>query len=176
MHLPEKDKFTKVSVIIPTLNEARSIADTLDAIARLTGSVEVIVVDCGSDDETVAVARSQGVRVITSQRGRGAQLHAGTRAASGEALWFLHADTRPSPDAVERIVEALGDAKVIAGNFRVRFDGPGLAARFLTWLYPRLRFFRLCYGDSAIFVQREAYERVGGFKPFPIFEDLDLMR
>ena len=73
-------------------------------------------------------------------------------------------------------MEALGDAEVIAGNFRVRFDGPRLAARFLTWLYPRLRFFRLCYGDSAIFVRREAYERVGGFKPFPIFEDLDLMR
>jgi rSAM/selenodomain-associated transferase 2 len=176
MHLPEKDKVIKVSVIIPTFNEAHSIGDTLEAIGRLAGCVEVIIVDCGSNDETVAVARRHGVNLITCQRGRGAQLHAGACAARGEALWFLHADTRPSPDAVERIVEALGDANVVAGNFRVHFDGPGLAARFMTWLYPRLRWLGLCYGDSAIFVRRQSYHSLGGFKPFPIFEDLDLVQ
>src|SRR5260370_36021998 len=82
----------------------------------------------------------------------------------------------PSPDVGERIVGALDDPKVIAGNFRVRFEGSRLAARFMTSLYPRLRFFRLSYGDSAIFVLRAAYEQVRGFKPFPIFEDLDLMK
>lgn len=165
-----------LSIIIPTLNEERSICHTLDALSPLRGLVEVIVVDGGSLDETVRLARDRGVRLITSNRGRGIQMHAGACAARGEALWFLHADTRPSEDAAELIAEALGDPKVVAGNFSISFDGAGIAARFLTWLYPYLRKLGLYYGDSAIFVRREAYQQTGGFKPFPIFEDLDLMR
>ncbi|MBC7929120.1 MAG: hypothetical protein H7Z38_00970, partial [Rubrivivax sp.] len=100
----------------------------------------------------------------------------GACAARGDALWFLHADTTPPADAAELIGEALSDARVIGGNFRVLFGGERAAARFLTWLYPQLRMLGLCYGDSGIFVRRDVYERVGGFKPFPIFEDLDLVR
>ncbi|HEY9284740.1 MAG TPA: hypothetical protein VIP46_14890, partial [Pyrinomonadaceae bacterium] len=107
---------------------------------------------------------------------RGAQMHAGACAARGHVLWFVHADTRPSAGCAARIEEALRDQSVVAGNFRVIFDGEARAARFLTWLYPRLRRLGLCYGDSAIFVRREAYERVGGFRAFPVFEDLDLVR
>src|ERR671919_2416322 len=92
-----------LSIIIPTLNEERSICHTLEALGRLRGCVEVIVVDGGSLDETVRVARNRGVTLITSSRGRGTQMHAGARAARGEALWFLHADTRPSEDAAELI-------------------------------------------------------------------------
>ena len=98
------------------------------------------------------------------------------RAASGRALWFLHADTLPSASFAKAIEEALSDSSVVAGNFDVYFDGGRPAARFLTWLYPRLRKLGLCYGDSGIFVRREAYQRVGGFRDFPIFEDLDLVR
>ncbi len=164
-----------LSIIIPTLNEERSICHTLDAVSRLRGSAEVIVVDGGSLDETVPLVAGRGVRLIMSNRGRGAQMHAGACAARGEALWFLHADTRPSEDAVERIAEALADPQVIAGNFSISFEGVGTAARFLTWLYPYLRKLGLFYGDSAIFVRREAYYQAGGFKAFPIFEDLDFM-
>jgi GT2 family glycosyltransferase len=103
-------------------------------------------------------------------------MHAGASAARGAALWFLHADTRPSADCAERIGEALRDPSVVAGNFHVLFDGDGRAARFLTWLYPQLRRLGLCYGDSGIFVRREAYQRLGGFRAFPVFEDLDLVR
>lgn len=176
MHLPEKDTVTKVSVVIPTLNEARSIGATLDAVSQVSGRVEVIVVDGGSDDETREIACSLGAKVITSERGRGAQMHRGTRAAQADVLWFLHADTIVPADSVDLIIEALDDIQAVAGNFVVRFDGPGSATRFMTWLYPQLRRLGLFYGDSAIFVRREAYERVGGFKPFPIFEDLDLMK
>ena len=165
-----------LSVIIPTFNEAHSINRTLDAIAGLRGHVEVIVVDGGSVDETVETVRRRGVKIITAERGRGTQMHAGACVAQGEVFWFLHADTNPSPDAVERIIETLHDPEVVAGNFAVHFDGELRAARFLTWLYPQLRKLGLCYGDSAIFVRDEAYRRVGGFKPFPIFEDLDLVR
>jgi rSAM/selenodomain-associated transferase 2 len=174
---PREEEPPALSIIIPTLNEARSIGRTLDAVLSTAGvGAEVIVVDGGSLDETVEVARGRGARVLTSERGRGAQLHAGASAARGEALWFLHADTRPSAACAGRIAEALADPSVVAGNFRVLFDGDGRAARFLTWLYPRLRRLGLCYGDSAIFVRRGAYRRVGGFRAFPVFEDLDLVR
>lgn len=173
---PEGEPPPALSVIIPTLNEARSIGPTLDAVAAVRGGVEVIVVDGGSVDATMEIARGRGARLITSGRGRGAQMHAGACAARGAALWFLHADTAPSAGCAEAIAAALRDPEVAAGNFSVRFDGDRRAARFLTWLYPRLRLLGLCYGDSGIFVRREAYRRVGGFRPFPIFEDLDLVR
>jgi len=165
-----------LSVIIPTLNEARSISATLDAVAGLRGRVETIVVDGGSTDGTLDLLRRRGVRVIESERGRGRQLHAGARVARGAALLFLHADTLPPPDAAGLIAGALSDPRVVGGNFHIRFDGRRRAARFLTWLYPRLRRLGLCYGDSGIFVRADAYRRVGGFNPFPIFEDLDLVR
>jgi len=165
-----------LSIIVPTLNEARSIGRTLDAVLGARGVAEVIVVDGGSLDGTVETSRARGVRVITSERGRGLQMHAGACVARGDALWFVHADTRPSADCAVRITEALRDPSVVAGNFDVLFDGERRAARFLTWLYPRFRRLGLCYGDSAIFVRREAYWRVGGFRDFPVFEDLDLVR
>ena len=167
---------TDISIIIPALNEAESIGETLDAAARVRGEVEVIVVDGGSSDGTAEVARARGARVINSVRGRGAQMHAGALAARGEVLWFLHADTLAPADAAECIDRALRDARAVGGNFRIRFDGASGAARFLTWLYPRLRLLGLAYGDSGFFVRRAAYERAGGFRAFPIFEDLDLLR
>ncbi|HEX8653394.1 MAG TPA: TIGR04283 family arsenosugar biosynthesis glycosyltransferase [Pyrinomonadaceae bacterium] len=167
-----------LSIIIPALNEAHSIAATLDAVKEVRGCVEVIVVDGGSRDGTLEILRSRrgGVQVIESERGRGLQMHAGASRAQGEVLWFLHADTIPAAEAGERISEALRDASVVGGNFRVRFEGASKAARFLTWLYPHLRKLGLCYGDSGIFVRRDVYRRIGGFKPFPIFEDLELVR
>jgi rSAM/selenodomain-associated transferase 2 len=165
-----------LSIIIPALNEAHSIGATLDALKEVRGCTEVIVVDGGSLDGTVEIARERGARIIKSGRGRGLQMHAGAAVARGEVFWFLHADTLPPKDAAEHISEALRDTRAVGGNFRVRFDGERRAARFLTWLYPHLRKLGLCYGDSAIFVRRDAYHRVGGFKPFPIFEDLDVVR
>lgn len=165
-----------ISIIIPTLNEAHSIGHTLDAALRVRGRVEVIVVDGGSTDLTADVVRRHGVKLITSERGRGAQLGAGAKMARGSALWFLHADTPAIPEGAERIEEALRDGEVVGGNFSVRFDGGGHATRFLTWLYPRLRRLGLVYGDSAIFARRKIYEEVGGFRPSPIFEDVDLVR
>ena len=165
-----------LSVIVPTFNEARSINRTLEQVAGLRGRVEVIVVDGGSTDATIEIVRRRRIKVLTAERGRGSQMHAGALVAQGNALLFLHADTQPPPDARERIMEALRDPETVGGNFTVCFDGEGRAARFLTWLYPQLRKLGLCYGDSAIFVRREVYNQIGGFQSFPIFEDLDLVR
>ena len=166
-----------LSIIIPALDEADAIGATLDAVARVRGPMEIIVVDGGSTDGTAEIARSRGVRLVTSERGRGAQMHAGALAARGDTLWFLHADTAPPDEAARLIFAALeSDAALAGGNFNVLFDGRSRAARFLTWLYPKLRRLGLVYGDSAIFVRRGAYERAGGFRPYPVFEDLDFVR
>lgn len=167
-----------ISIIIPTLNEAHSLGATLAAVARLHSvGTEVIIVDGGSTDETLQAAREHGAQVIAAARGRGLQMHVGAGAARGEVLWFLHADTLPPPDGAQCITSALRrEVGAVGGNFTISFDGARRAARFLTWLYPQLRKLGLCYGDSAIFVRADIYRAVGGFKPYPIFEDLDLVR
>jgi rSAM/selenodomain-associated transferase 2 len=165
-----------LSVIIPTLNEASALGSTLAAVAALRGSPEVIVVDGGSEDETVGIARAHQAQVCSAARGRGSQMHSGADAARGEILWFLHADSHPPADAVEQIRRACLDQEVIGGYFAVKFDGRKFAARFLTWLYPYLGRLGLCYGDSAIFVRRVAYKKVGGFRSIPLFEDVDLVQ
>lgn len=164
-----------LSIIIPTLNESRAIGATLDSLAELRGTIEFLVVDGGSDDDTVTQAERRGVRVITASRGRGSQMHAGAKEARADALWFLHADTHAPRDSVERILECLRDPRIAGGNFMLLFDGGSRAARFLTWFYVHIRKIGLCYGDSGFFVRRSAYEAAGGFRPYPIFEDLDLV-
>ena len=165
-----------VTIVIPTLNEARSLGATLDSVLRAGTHLDVVVVDGGSEDKTCAVARRDGVRVITAVRGRGSQLHAGASSAIGDVLWFLHADTLPPQDAMAYIAEALLEPGVVGGNFQIHFDGEFFSARFLTWLYRYLAWIGLRYGDSGYFVRRCDYEAVGGFRAYPIFEDLDLLR
>lgn len=166
----------RLSVIVPVLDEARCMATTLAAVLALPGPPEVVVVDGGSTDGTLELARTFDVRVLQAPRGRGAQMHAGARAATGGVLWFLHADTRPPPDAPHHITAVLADPRTVAGNFEVRFDGPSRAARLLTAIYRHLVLLGLRYGDSGLFVRRDAYFAAGGFRALPIFEDLDLLR
>ena len=157
-----------ISIVIPALNEERSIAATLQALHSLQGEKEILVVDGASDDRTAALASAAGARVLHAPRGRGSQLHAGALAARGDILWFVHADATPAPGALQAIHAALSHPQTIGGHFTVQFPGvPGLS-----WLY---RAFRLSYGDSAFFLRRTAYEASGGFRPLPLFEDLDLL-
>jgi rSAM/selenodomain-associated transferase 2 len=167
---------TMISIIIPTLNEAQVIGKTLDVVTGLHGRMEIIVADGGSADDTVAIARRRGAHVLEGRGGRGLLMHAGASQAQGEVLWFLHADTHPAVDALEHILDALRRPDVVGGHFVVWFNGRRRAARFLTLLYAHLHRFGFCYGDSALFVRRNIYEAVGGFRPFPLFEDLDLVR
>jgi rSAM/selenodomain-associated transferase 2 len=165
-----------VSIIVPTLNEASHIAGTLRALQALEGEKEILVVDGGSEDETTRIALQPAVRVLHSARGRGPQQHAGALEACGDILWFVHADTLPPPNALSSILEALKNGSVVGGNFGLIFDGPSRAARQLTTIYPALRWLNLCYGDSGIFVRTAIYRAAGGFRPFALFEDLDLLR
>jgi len=165
----------EISIIIPMLNEEFSIGKTLDALRFFNEDIEIIVVDGGSTDATLAIAENYNVVILHSPRGRGIQLQIGANHATGDVLWFLHADTVPAPDCIRQMKRCLQNDNAVGGNFTIRFDGERLAAKFLTWLYPNLRKIGLIYGDSAIFVRRDVYEKIGGFQPFPIFEDLDFI-
>ncbi len=164
----------EISIIIPALNEEDSIRETLDALSAFERA-EIILVDGGSTDNTVSIAEDYGIVIRHAPRGRGSQLGFGGNAGSADILWFVHADTVVPPEAVEQIKKALENRSAAGGNFTIRFDGTRRAARFLTWLYPRLSKLGLIYGDSAIFVRRAAYEKIGGFRDYPIFEDLDFV-
>ena len=165
-----------LSVVVPVLNEASTIEPMLRTVRAAVRPREIIVVDGGSSDDTVALAEDFGARVISGPRGRGPQMHAGALVATGDVLWFLHADTLPPADAVTQIERALAGSKTVAGNFEIVFAGDFASAKFLTAVYRYLSWIGLRYGDSGYFVRRRAYEAVGGFRPYPIFEDLDLMR
>jgi rSAM/selenodomain-associated transferase 2 len=166
----------RISIIVPVLNERECICETLRSLQQLEGEKEIIVVDGGSSDETVSLALAAGVKVVTASPGRGVQMHAGVVDASGDVLWFVHADTVPPAHALQEIRKGLDDPRITAGNFGLVFDGQSRAARRLTAIYPILRILGLCYGDSGIFVRRETYDRIGGFRPLALFEDLDLLR
>jgi rSAM/selenodomain-associated transferase 2 len=165
-----------ISIIIPTLNEANNIRRLGETMAELHGDFEIIIADGGSNDATVEIACASGMNVITSTRGRGQQMNAGAGKAMGEALLFLHADTELPEDALVLIEESLRDPKVGGGNFSLIFAGKTWESRALTLIYPFLRLGGMCYGDSAIFVRRPVFEKLKGYRDYPIFEDCDLYR
>jgi len=170
----------RVSAIVPVLDEAARIRSHLARLVATPGVAEVVVVDGGSRDDTVARARGvAGVRVLAAPRGRGTQQNAGARAAGGAVLWFVHADVVTPPDAVAWIARVLAGRDVVAGAFRVRTvadAGPGWMGAVLWLADLRSRVTRFPYGDQAVFVRRSAFERVGGFPDQPLMEDVELAR
>lgn len=171
---------SRLSVIIPALNEEPRIGDQLTRLASTPGIDEFVVVDGGSTDRTPATVRASGLaRLVTSSPGRGTQMNAGARAATGDVLLFLHADVALPATVAALVAGALADAAVAGGAFRIETvpDGkPGWAARMLWLADLRSRYSRLPYGDQAMFVRRETFDRLGGFAPVPLFEDLEFSR
>ena len=168
----------RVAAVVPTLNEGAQLAECLRRLRSLDLD-QVVVVDGGSTDDTVAVARALGVCVLTAPRGRALQLDTGASSVDADVLWFVHADVQPPADALAHIHHALADPDVVGGAFRTqtRTDGgPSWLARFLPLADLRARRSLLPYGDQAMFCRRDAYRRVGGFPPWPILEDVGLAR
>jgi len=161
-----------LSIIIPTLNEEAVLGSTLESVRRSAPGSEIVVADGGSDDGTLAVAgRVPGIRTIAAPRGRGPQMNAGASTATGDVLLFLHADTHLPPDAAALVAAALDDPRVVGGSFFLGFDSAHPLLR-LSSIASRLNVRWATYGDQALFFRREAFERVGGFPPQPLFEDV----
>jgi hypothetical protein len=166
----------KISIIIPALNEAATIARTISHLAG-GGQLEVIVVDGGSTDETAELAASGGAKVIHSKPGKAVQMNAGAAAAAGDILVFLHADTLLPGGFSDQIISALNQKGVAAGAFRLRIGSNAAGLRIIehvaNW---RSRLLRLPYGDQALFMKKSLFEEIGGFPDLPIMEDFLLVR
>ena len=164
----------QISAVVPALDEAAELETTLAALADEAD--EVVVADGGSQDGTPELARRAGAQVITAARGRGRQLNAGAASAGGDLLWFVHADTRVAPGSGARLRAAVA-AGAVGGAFEVRFGAEGwryrLGGALASVRSRRLRFF---LGDQAPFVRRVDFLALGGFRDWPLFEDVDFCR
>lgn len=169
-----------LSIIVPALNEAESIERTLrSARASVSAAdlpVELIMVDGGSTDHTVSLAKSLADQVIESSRGRAQQMNAGAAIAQGDYLLFLHADTT-LPIDVGRQLAVVFAGKSVWGRFDVRISGKSLMLRVIAFMMnARSRFTGIATGDQAIFVRRDVFEAIGGFADQPLMEDIELSK
>jgi rSAM/selenodomain-associated transferase 2 len=164
------------SIVVPALDEAGQIAAAL-ASARGPRVAEVIVVDGGSADDTVAIARATGAAVLAAGRGRARQMNAGAAAALGDILLFLHADTRLPPGFDAEVAAALADPTVVGGRFDLRLE-PATPFLDLTaaLINLRSRLTRIATGDQALFVRRDVFAAMGGFADLPLMEDVAFTR
>jgi rSAM/selenodomain-associated transferase 2 len=168
----------RLSIVVPVLDEAATIAGQLRALAPLRArGADVIVVDGGSGDGTVTQAQAAADRVLAAERGRARQMNAGAALATGDVLLFLHADTRLPPDTDDLVRAALAGGRALWGRFDVRIAGRGaLLPLVAASMNARSRLTGIATGDQAIFVTREAFAAVGGYPDIPLMEDIVLSR
>lgn len=164
--------------MLPILNEEAQVAACLGALQPLRGqNSELIVADGGSRDRSVALAGPLADRVVVGPRGRAAQMNAGARQANGDILWFLHADSLPPPDALSLIRAALAGRERGWGRFDVRLSGRRPSLRMVEFsMNLRSRLTGIATGDQGIFVRRDLFERIGGYPPIALMEDIALSR
>ena len=169
---PRRRELLGLRIVIPALDAAATLERCLEALAAAD---EVIVVDGGSSDDTLKIAEARGARVIRAERGRGLQLKAGAAAADGDWLLFLHADTVPG-SGWRDAVAAHRDCREQAACFRFRLDDSAWQARLIERGVALRTRLGLPYGDQGLLISRSLYDRVGGYRPLPLMEDVDLVR
>jgi rSAM/selenodomain-associated transferase 2 len=168
----------RLSIVIPALNESANLARLLPDLAAHEREAELVVVDGGStDDSQAVVARVGAVRWLSAPRSRAGQMNAGARAAQGDVLLFLHADTTLPVGAGAAIRAALDDPAVVGGRFDVRLDSRRPLLAVVGWLMNRRsRLTGICTGDQGIFVRRAVFEALEGYPDIPLMEDVELTR
>lgn len=167
-----------ISIIIPVFNEGAIIQQTLQNLLLTDETVEIILVDGGSQDNTKELAKAMGVKAITLSPGnRAKQMNFGAKLAQGDILLFLHADTTLPKNFISIIQDTLGQPNTIAGAFELNIDAPQLSLRLVeTLVNLRSRLFSLPYGDQAIFLKASVFQMSGGFPELPIMEDFVFVR
>lgn len=167
------------SIIIPVLNESDRINALIERLRnqRFESSYEVIVVDGDPQGGTVKAIQSEGVVTIIAEKGRGRQMNAGAVAACGDILIFLHADTTLPDGALKKISRALERQNYVGGAFDLKIDSDRLFLKYISVRASlRSRWNRIPYGDQAIFMRKQYFDQIGGFKDIPLMEDVELMR
>ena len=165
-----------ISVIIPVLNEEKTIAATLGSLLALQPH-EIIIVDGGSRDRSREICRQLGAQVVSSERGRARQMNYGAHRATGDVLLFLHADTRLPDSAFQDIAAAFSDARCLGGRFDVELEGSHWMLKIIGGLINRRsRATKVGTGDQAIFARRSVFMQIGGYPDIPLMEDIALCR
>jgi rSAM/selenodomain-associated transferase 2 len=163
------------SVVIPTLNEASRVRDSVRWVRSLAPQAQVIVVDGGSSDRTVDIAQQAGAQVFRTGSGRGLQCNLGAKKAAGDILLFLHVDTRLPRNAFEVIESSFSSDRVQIGTFRLRFDWPHPILRMYS-LFSAIDTIFTRFGDQCIVVRKRFFYKLGGFPDWPLFEDVALLQ
>lgn len=166
-----------ISIIIPVLNEAAIVKQILTTLKPYSG-IEIIVVDGGSQDNTIAIAQPLATKVISIVgKGRAGQMNAGANIAQGNILLFLHADTQLPPSFDSLVIEALKRPNVVAGAFELAIEGSDRSLRWVELLVKiRSHLLSLPYGDQAIFISKQDFIESGGFADLPIMEDFEFIQ
>lgn len=166
-----------ISVVIPVLNEAAGIEGCLRSLMGWQDCLDIIVVDGGSQDDTLEKVQIFPVKLVQSGRGRGLQMNQGAAIATGEILLFLHSDTQLPETFIEEIEITLAQPKVIAGAFPLRIDDPRPSLRWIETLVQwRSQFLQLPYGDQGIFLRRADFQKLGGYAELAIMEDYEFIQ
>ena len=169
---------SKISIIIPTFNEANNLPLLLSDLSIFHNNGEIIVVDCGSKDRTIDIADIYGAKVYkTKERNRGLQLGIGANNAKGEWLIFLHADTRLSYDWFTKIKSVLKQDKNFIYYFKFKVNDNKIIFRLLEILVNfRSQYLKQPYGDQGLIIHRSIYLKNNGFREIPLMEDFDFLR
>ena len=172
----DKASAMRISVVIPVLNEEKSIGSALTALQPLMPD-ELIVIDGGSSDRSREICESLGVTVISAPPGRGRQMNHGARLAAGDILLFLHADTRLPPSAFDDVRSALRNPAYVGGRFDLKLDDRRWMLRVIgAMISLRSRLTKVATGDQAIFVRRDVFNQIGGYPEIPLMEDVTFSR
>ncbi len=164
----------KISVIIPTLNEELHIEKTLQSVIKQERDYELYVVDGGSTDNTIAIAKRYAC-VINSKHGRAVQMNTGARLCTGDVLLFLHADTQLPDNAFRELRKRMKDDTVAGGSFYIAFDADNFILRGVSFI-TRFNFRLFHFGDQGIFVRGDVFQSLSGYKEIPIMEDYDFYK
>jgi len=169
---------SKISIIIPTINEANNLPLLLSDLSIIFRDGEIIIVDCGSEDKTIDIANIYGAKVcLSKERNRGLQLDMGAKNSRGDWLIFLHADTRLRHDWLTKIDTVLNGDKNYIYYFKFKIDHKKIIYRLLEFLVNfRSQYFKQPYGDQGLVIHRTTYFKNNGFRNLPLMEDLDFLR